>query len=173
MDQIQQEVIMASKIIIGLIFIFSATINQAQKNKFIPPDMMPKTRSFALPELQVDSTFIASLDSMLFHKECLWMDNNSGWRNFYIHFEKKDSLNYSIYIDLWDIPARNSIGFFEHNEYRYWLGGKIPPNIILETKSKKRFSYKENPPMTVDPPLWILMYHSQTGNIEVKEKYCY
>jgi hypothetical protein len=81
-------------------------------------------------------------------------------------------LSYCIDVSLWDIPARKSVGFFEHNEFYYWFGGAIPPNIILETKSKKRFSYKEPVPAPYDPPFWYLIYNGKAGNIEVEEKYC-
>ena len=168
---------MEGKIIIGLIFIFSTTISQAQKNKFISPDWEQENHSFALPELQIDSTFIANLNTKLFDKECGWWKskkkNNKSSRHFHIYFEKEDSLTYCINIDLWNIPAKNSAGFFEYNGYLYWFGNDAPPDIILEEKSKKRFSYKEPIPAPYDPPLWILMYNSQTSNIEVKERYCY
>jgi len=166
---------MEGKIIIGLIFVFSAIIGQAQSNKFIPPDMTPKTHSFVLPELQIDSAFIVNLDTVLFNKNDRLMNSrisnpNNKWRHFRIQFEKKDSLSYCIEVSLWDIPAKKSTGFFEHNGYFYWFGGEIPPNIILKTKSKKRFSYKEPIPAPYDPPFWYLIYNGETKNIEVNEK---
>jgi hypothetical protein len=167
---------MEGKIIIVLIFVFSATVSQAQKNKFIPPDWKQKTHSFALPELRIDSTFIANLDTVLFDKNCriplVHYPKRNSSRHFHIRFEKTDSLNYSVVASLWDIPA-NSNGFFEHYGYFYWFGGEVPPNIILETKSKRRFSYKEHLPMTIDPPFWYLTYNIQTGSIEVKGKNFY
>jgi hypothetical protein len=170
---------MRDKIIIGLIFVFSATISQAQNNKFIPPDMSQKTHSFALSELQIDSTVIANLATILFDKNNRYVNsiisnsrNSKSWRHFHIYFEKKDSLSYCIEVSLWDIPAKKSAGFFEYNEYFYWFAGEIPPNIILETKSKKRFSYKEPIPVPYDPPFWYLTYNGKTGNIEFEEKYC-
>jgi hypothetical protein len=58
---------MESKIIIGLIFIFSVTISQAQNNKYIPPDWTPKKHSFALQEYAIkDSAFYNDLCSILF-----------------------------------------------------------------------------------------------------------
>ena len=168
---------MKNKIIIGLIFVFSTTISQAQNNKFIPPDMTPKTHSFALPELHIDSTVIANLDIVLFDKNDSYINSiisnprdRKSWRHFHIDFEKKDSLSYCIEVSLWNIPARKSAGFFEHNGYIYWFGGEIPRNIILETKLKKRFSYKEPVSAPYDPPFWYLMYNIQTGCIEIKEK---
>ena len=146
-----------------------------------PPDWEPITRTFMSLELQIDSAFIERLDSMLFDKK--WERMNSilsspnsskSWRHFYISFEKKAGSDNFITVSLGDTPARNSIGFLKRNEYFYWLEGDIPPNIILAVKSKKRFSYKEHPPfLIIDPPFWFLMYNSQTGDIEVKEKGCY
>jgi hypothetical protein len=167
---------MEGKIVIGLIFVFSATINQAQNNKFVPPDWTPKKHSFALPELQVDSIFIDNLIIVLFDKNDRYMNNIMSnpreklWRHFHIQFAKKDSLNYCMEVSLWDIPARESIGFFEHNGYFYWFGDDTPPNIILKKKSKRRFSYKEDIVGFYDPPFWTLMYRIPTGSIEVKEK---
>ena len=52
------------------IFLFlligGVTVIQAQKNeKFTPPEMTQKTHTFALPELQIDSTFITNLNTVL------------------------------------------------------------------------------------------------------------
>ena len=123
-------------------------------------------------ELCVDSVFIRNLNGILFDEEgACWMNCDNKWRNFHLDFEKIDSLNYSIQMMFWNIPVKESIGFYKYNEYFYWLEGDIPPNIILAVKSKKRFSYKEHPPfLIIDPPFWFLMYNSQTGDIEVKEK---
>lgn len=157
--------------ILGLFILFFVTMSHAQENKkFIPPDRTPNIYTFTLPELQVDSSFIANLNTVLFKKEGCGIDNCSKWKHFHIIFEAIDSLNYSIDLSLWDIPARKSIGFFEYDNFFYWLGGKLPPNIILEKKSKKRFSYKNPIPAAYDPPFWTLIYCSQTGSIEIKKK---
>ena len=164
------------KYILGLLFVFLVSISQAQENRvFVPPDKTLKTYTFVLPELRVDSTFIACLNTILFDKKYQYMNwilsnpnSSRSLRHFYIHFEEKDSLNYSIQIMLGDIPGKNSTGFFERNEYFYWFGDEIPPNIILETKSKKQFSYKEHPPRFIDFPLWILVYNKQDGSIVFK-----
>lgn len=166
---------MEGKFIIGLMFLFLSTMSCAQKNQYIPPDWEQKTHSFVLPELQIDSTFIENLHNILFDKNCRVMkskisNHDKSWQNFLIRFEKKDSLIYSMEVSLLDIPAENSIGFFEYNKYLYWFGGDTPPNIILEKKSKKRFSYKEPIPAPYDPLFWYLMYDIQTGSIELKEK---
>lgn len=76
-----------------------------------------------------------------------------------------DSLSYSISVSLWDIPARKSVGFYQYNKYFYWLGGDIPSNIILKTKSKKQFSYRDHLPNTYDPHFWNLCYNPSTGII--------
>jgi hypothetical protein len=171
---------MRSKIILGL-FVFSATISQAQKkNTFIPPNWTPKAHSFARPELQIDSTFIENLHTVLFDENDRCMNmlisnsyNSKSWIHFFIYFEKSDSLNYYIHASLWDTPGKKSIGFFEYNGYFYWFGGDVfPPNIILETKSKKQFSYQEPIPAPYDPQFWLLTYNSQSGIIEVKKKDC-
>ena len=85
----------------------------------------------------------------------------------------EDSTNYSICLSLWNIPAKKSIGFFEYNNFFYWFDGEIPLNIILKTKTQKRFSYKEPIPAFYDPPFWTLIYHIQTGNIEFKGQDCH
>lgn len=162
------------KYILGLFIFFFAIMSHAQENKkFIPPEMTPNTYTFALPELQVDSSFIANLNAVLFEKESCRVDRCSKWKHFHITFEIIDSLNYSICVSLENIPRRKAIGFFEKNKFFYWLGGDIPPNILLEKKSKKRFSYKDNIPAPYDPPFWTLIYYSQTGRIEFKAKDCY
>ena len=175
---------MGSKVaILGFILVFSVRIStsRAQENKVIaPPDWEPITRTFMSLELQIDSAFIERLDSMLFDKK--WERMNSilsspnsskSWRHFYISFEKKAGSDNFITVSLGDTPARNSIGFLKRNEYFYWFYGDVPPNIILKTKSKKRFSYKEYMYEVIDPPFGFLIYNSQTGNIEVNEKDCY
>ena len=165
---------MENKIIICLIFCFSITNVQAQNSNFIPPDMSQKTHSFALPELQIDSTFIANLDIVLFDKNDLLMNSrisnpNNEWRHFFIRFEKIDSLNYCIEVSLWDTPTENSLGFFEYNGFFYWFAvGEIPPNIILEIKSNKQFSYKEPISSPYDPPFWYLIYNRQTVELNIK-----
>ncbi|GHT46279.1 hypothetical protein AGMMS49965_23740 [Bacteroidia bacterium] len=170
---------MKGKIIIEFLLALLATVSQAQNNnKFIPPESTTKTYSFALPELQIDSMFIANLDTVLFDKNDRFMNSrisnpNNRWRHFHIQFEKKDSLNYCITVGLYDIPARKSTGFFEHNGFLYWFGADTPLGIILGTKSKKQFSYKEPIPAPYDPPFWHLIYNKQTGEIEIKERYCF
>ena len=166
----------SKEIIFGLILVFAVSIGQAQDRKVIPPpDMTQKTHTFLSSELRVDSVFIRNLNGILFDEAgACWMNCDNKWRNFHLDFEKIDSLNYSIQMMFWNIPAKESIGFYKYNEYFYWLDGDIPPTIILAVKSKKRFSYKEHPPfLIIDPPFWFLMYNSQTGDIEVKEKGCY
>lgn len=163
-----------SKSILLLLFIGGAIVIQAQKNGgFILPDITQKTQTFVLPELQIDSAFIANLNTVLFEKEGCGVEKCSKWKNFHITFKTMDKMNYSICLSLWSIPAKKSIGFFKCNDFFYWLGGEIPPNIILETKSKKRFSYKDPISAPYDPPFWTLIYYTQTGNIEFKGKNCY
>jgi len=168
---------------LGCILVFSISISTscAQENKVIaPPDWGPVTRTFALSELQIDSAFAEQLDSILFDKKCERVNSMlsnpkscKSWRHFYVSFENKDSLNSFITVSMGYTPARNSIGFLKHNEYFYWLYGDVPSNIILKTKAKKHFSYKEYMYEFIDPPFWFLIYNSQTGNIEVKEKDSY
>ena len=159
------------------IFLFlligGVTVIQAQKNeKFTPPEMTQKTHTFALPELQIDSTFITNLNAVIFEKEGCGVEKNRKWKNFYIIFKMEDSTNYSICLSLWNIPAKKSIGIFEYNNFFYWFDGEIPLNIILKTKTQKRFSYKDPIPAFYDPPFWTLIYHTQTGNIEFKGNDC-
>ncbi|MBX9190425.1 hypothetical protein HCG69_20495 [Bacteroides sp. K03] len=161
------------KKILLFLLIGGVTVIQAQKNeRFTPPDMTQKTHTFALPELQIDSTFITNLNAVIFEKEGCGVEKNSKWKNFFILFEAIDSTSYSICLSLEDIPSEKSIVFFKHNDFYYWLHGEIPPNIILKTKTKKRFSYKEPIPAFYDPPFWTLIYHTQTGNIEFKGNDC-
>jgi hypothetical protein len=164
---------MEGKMIMGLLLALSATVSQAQNNnRFIPPDWTPKTYSFALPELQIDSMFMENLNIFIDSIISKQKDSKS-WRHFHIQFAKKDTLNYMIEVSLWDIPARNSAGFYEHNKYLYWFNVGTPPDIILGKKKKKQFSYKEPIPAPYDPPFWYLIYNKQTGKIEIKERYCF
>ena len=58
------------KKILLFLLIGGVTAIQAQKNeRFTPPDMTQKTHTFALPELQIDSTFITNLNAVIFEKE--------------------------------------------------------------------------------------------------------
>ena len=64
------------------IFLFlligGVTVIQAQKNeRFTPPNMTQKTHTFALPELQIDSTFITNLNAVIFEID----DNTSKVTN--------------------------------------------------------------------------------------------
>ena len=52
------------KKILLFLLIGGVTVIQAQKNeRFTPPNMTQKTHTFALPELQIDSTFITNLNT--------------------------------------------------------------------------------------------------------------
>ncbi|EIY64791.1 hypothetical protein HMPREF1071_02007 [Bacteroides salyersiae CL02T12C01] len=98
------------------IFLFlligGVTVIQAQKNeKFTPPDMTQKTHTFTLPELQIDSTFISNLNTVLFSQKGCGVKKDSKWKNFFILFEAIDSTSYSICLSLEDIPAEKSIVF--------------------------------------------------------------
>ncbi|UBD16766.1 hypothetical protein K6V25_02575 [Bacteroides salyersiae] len=162
------------KKILLFLLIGGVTVIQAQKNeRFTPPNMTQKTHTFALPELQIDSTFITNLNTVLFSQKGCGVKKDSKWKNFFILFKAIDSTSYSICLSLEDIPAEKSIVFFKYNDFYYWLHGEIPPNIISKTKTKKRFSYKEPIPAFYDPPFWTLIYHIQTGNIEFKGQDCH
>lgn len=173
---------MGDKFFLVLFIISFAIISQAQeKRKFTPPDIKPNIYTFTLPELQVNSIFIANLESVLFDRKCHFIDSilsnpneSEKLRHFHFQFEKIDSSNYSIIAMLEDFPAIKSVGFSRKNKYYYWFGGILPPNLILKKKSKKRFSYKDYSGFfTTDPPLWILKYNCQAGYIEIIEKPCY
>ena len=155
------------KNILVLLFVFSTGISQAQENRAYIPPPPPETYHFALPELQVDTVFIKNLNTILFDVRYGWSGSDNLFKSFPVNFEKIDSLNYSISVGLWYMPGKNSTGFFKHNEYYYWLGGEIPPNIILETKSIKQFSFIELIGL-FDPPVWFLMYNMQDGSIVFK-----
>lgn len=171
---------MESKIIIGLICIIVTTTCQGQVNgKYVPPDVtIQKAHSFALPALQIDSVFIKNLNTVLFNKTDHYMNSiisnpNNRWKHFYIRFKKKDSLEDCIVVVLLDTPVESSTGFFENDGYLYWFGGEVPPGIILETKTKRQFSYKDQQIIGFyDPPFWFFIYNRETGNIEVKEECC-
>lgn len=172
---------MKNKFILGILFSLLSTACYAQKNTpFIPFEIAPEKHSFVLPVLQVDSIFIKNLDAALFDENDRWWKSdkligaNKANGHFYIHFEKTDSLVYNIEVSFWNMPAEKSSGFFEHNNYFYWISGEIPPNIVLGTKSKKHFSYMEDPAIIEDPLMWLLIYDARIGNIKVKKKnFCY
>ena len=112
------------KKILLFLLIGGITVIQAQKNeRFTPPDMTQKTHTFALPELQIDSTFITNLNTVIFEKEGCGVERNSKWRNFFILFEAIDSTSYSICLSLEDIPSEKSIVFFIYNDFYFWLHG--------------------------------------------------
>ncbi|WP_320908765.1 MULTISPECIES: hypothetical protein [Bacteroides] len=106
------------KKILLFLLIGGVTVIQAQKNeRFTPPDMTQKTHTFALPELQIDSTFITNLNAVIFEKEGCGVEKSRESKNFHVIFEMEDSTNYSICLSLWDIPAKKSIVFFECNDF--------------------------------------------------------
>ena len=96
------------KKILLFLLIGGVTVIQAQKNeKFTPPEMTQKTHTFALPELQIDSTFITNLNTVLFSQKGCGVKKDSKWKNFFILFKAIDSTSYSICLSLEDIPAEN------------------------------------------------------------------
>ena len=100
------------KKILLFLLIGGVTVIQAQKNeKFTPPNMTQKTHTFALPELQIDSTFITNLNTVLFSQKGCGVKKDSKWKNFFILFKAIDSTIYSICLSHEDIPADISIVF--------------------------------------------------------------
>lgn len=96
------------KKILLFLLIGGVTVIQAQKNeRFTPPNMTQKTHTFALPELQIDSTFITNLNTVLFSQKGCGVKKDSKWKNFFILFKAIDSTSYSICLSLEDIPAEN------------------------------------------------------------------
>ena len=152
---------------------FASTISQAQNNsKYQPLDITAITHSFVSPELLVDSTFIEKLNTVLFGQDDRYLQfvlsnppSKKVW-HFYIQFTRRDSLNYCLVVSLEDIPARKSIGFYEHNGFLYWFGKDVPSIIVLETKASKRFTYKDPIPAPYDPPFWLFVYNIETGILE-------
>ena len=163
---------MKSKIIIGLILVFSVAVSCRTG---LVPLWTVKTYSFAKPELQIDSAFLANLNISFMDSIIFNYNYSEPWRHFDFYFKKEDSLNYCLIVSLSDFPSRNVAGFIEYDKYLYWFGGndEIPPNIILGTKSEKQFSSIENIYGYYDPPFWSFTYNHQTGSIEVKEKDCF
>lgn len=165
------------RFILGLFVMFFAIVAIAQeKNKFRPPDITYKTQSFVCPEFQIDSLFIENLHTILFKEGDDYMSDKvsnpreKSWKHFFVYFEKNDSLSYNITVSLWNTPSSRAIGFFQYNNFYFWFSNDVPDNIILETKSKKQFSYKEYLPMIIDPRFWFLTYNSQTGDIRINEE---
>ena len=124
------------KLILTLRLTFLAGICHAQDNRiFIPPEPYiegSKNFSFSVPELQVDSAFVDSLNTILFDKKCnaaSFYQEDKSWQNFFLFFIKKDSLNYTIRLSLKYHPGRKARGFFERDGYRYFLYGSPPPPI--------------------------------------------
>ena len=87
------------KKILLFLLIGGVTVIQAQKNeKFTPPNMTQKTHTFALPELQIDSTFITNLNTVLFSQKGCGVKKDSKWKNFFILFKAIDSTSYFLSI---------------------------------------------------------------------------
>ena len=168
---------MKSKRLIGLIIVFASTFSQAQNNsKYQPLDITAKTHSFVSPELLVDSIFIKKLNTVLFDQDDRYLQfvlsnpPSKHVRHINIQFTRRDSLNYCLVVSLENIPARKSIGFYEHKGFLYWFGKDVPSNIVLETKASKHFSYKDPIPAPYDPPFCFLVYNIETGILEAKDK---
>ena len=160
-----------------LMLVCLAGICHAQDNRvFIPPDIGEvRTHTFTVPELQIDSAFIDSLNDILFDKKCSAVNlspEDKPWRNFFLFFIKKDSLNYTICLSLEYHPGRKARGFFERDGYWYFLyGSPPPPHIVLGTKSEKQFSFTSRLEL-LESIFWDLTYNCQTKAIKVKRRPC-
>jgi hypothetical protein len=89
-------------------------------------------------------------------------------KHFHIQMKQIDSLNYFVRVSLWDTPARNVLGFFEDNDDSFfWFSNDFPPpsGIISETRSKRKFSWMEDPYVS-EVPLWDFIYSTETGLFE-------
>jgi len=165
------------KAILILVVMFFQTLCYAQEKDTVlpPPRNIIRTYTFTLPEVQVDSIFIARLNSILFKKENRYMNSllskkKNISKHFYLVFEKLDSTNYTISVELGSSFIRGAVGFFIHNNFYYWLKGEIPLNLILEKKTKKKFSYREEShPYTYDPSMWTLRYDCKTREFKLIE----
>lgn len=181
------------KIILVLALVCLAGICYAQEKKGPPPLNFKDTiitHVFTAPVLRLDKGFIVNLNALLFESSN-WVSSllsNPKTTDRNIHFvflKKKDSLNYSVQVELNENPGIGSIGFFEHNGFLYWFYSNTPPGIILRTtKSKRQFLYKEYKDYSAfreyrdrgdndrpeiaeiyDPTIWFLTYNRQTGKI--------
>lgn len=106
-----------------LLFACLAGICHAQDERvFIPPDPIIsvdgfsapiETCTFTGPELQVNSAFIDSLNAVLFNEKYGVAEayDLKKWRCFYLHFIKKDPLNYLIVLSINYHPGRGSSFF--------------------------------------------------------------
>ena len=165
------------KLFVLLLFIINIITCQSQEKKEIPPpdtNSLFKISDFVSTELRVDSFFAHNLDVVLF-------DINEGMRklkndtspNEYLHFslkfEKLDSLNYSLGISLYDDPWSIDNIFYKIKHFHYWLEGELPPNIMLEKISKKRFKY--NWYIFEEGPYYLCKvgYNIQTGEVKLIE----
>ena len=138
-----------------------------------------------VPELQMDSSFVARLKAIL-SEYSDWGPSmfscSTTCRNLhFIFIPKKDSPDYYIQVELDEDPGIRSKGFFEHKGFMYWFYGNTPPGIILRTtESKREFSCKEyhafrekkkedddSPEITdiIDPIIRFLTYDYQTGKM--------
>lgn len=171
---------MKNKIIVGLIFAFFSITSQSQnKDTFILLKSKQESHCFISSELRIDSIFMKNLNNILFdNNDCWWKSDTLNSLNkveghFFISFKKIDAFNYYMEVSLWNNPVEKSIGFLKYKKYFYWLSGKVPNNLILKTKIKKRFFYVEYYPIIEDPLIWVLIYNTQTGNIQVEKKNFY
>ena len=170
------------KILWLLALILSAGTIQAQERQvertLIPPDFIDTliTYTYTVPEVYIDSTFMDSLNAVLFDKKYMVRYRGSD-RYFSIIFSKKKTSYQFIQVEL-DNRGRGAKGFFEQNGFYYWLGGDVPPNIIQgKTGIEKQTSYtvsrrykgddrggvRVSDPY--DPTMWFLVYNQETGQV--------
>ncbi len=125
-----------------------------------------------MPELRTDSAFMEDLHRTLLENndylaKMLTNPRDKEWRHCHLSFEKIDSVNYTFVVLVCDIPDKNAIGFLNHKDFTYWFDGEIPIGVVLEKKSMKSFSYKEQEPGPYDPPFWTFRYNLSSKAIKI------
>ena len=170
------------KILWLLALALSANAIQAQENReertLVPPDFIDTliTYTYTLPEVYVDSTFMDSLNTVLFDKEYMVRYRGSD-RHFSLVFFKKKGPYHFIQVEL-DNSGGGTEGFFEQNGFYYWFSWYVPRGIILgKTGVEKQVSntelrrYKGDDRGGVrvsdpyDPTMWFLVYNQETGQV--------
>ena len=144
---------------------FTFTLNLYSQN------WMPSYQevSYKLYELTInDSTFLNSLDSLIFAKKCPDIVNRT-YKYFIMKIDKNSDTVYPIRIEAYKKPLANpdAIGYFTYNSYFFFIYGCNPNNIFQKTTRRKCFKYTDQElPYVEDFPYWKLDFSNARLSLE-------